>query len=352
MPSSVLTAFHAPRATSLSSWVCAVKRTVDERGFDGAALMVSAGLDVSLLSNPLARYPSHQTLAFWKLALEATQDPLLGLQVARRIGPATFQALGYALMASLNLQEMFERLARYFKIVTDAGELRFTREPGGGRLSLQGDASLVTPDVAPMVWCVLDAFMLTLMGGCSMMYGKGFKVLELRLQRPPPERRDEFEKAFRMQPIYGCDDNAVLVDEATLLRPLVHGNAELARWNEEAAGRYLAQLGGDDVLTRLRHLLQERLPGGDPSQDDVAASLALTTRSLQRKLTELGTTYRALLNDTRHDLALQYLRERRYSISEIAYLLGFAEVSAFTRAFRRWTGSSPSGWREGQGDPT
>lgn len=303
-------------------------------------------MDVTLLSDPLARYPSHQSLAFWKLALETTGNPMLGLDVARQIRPATFHALGYALLASGNLQEMFERLARYFKVVTDAGELRFTRDRGVGKLSLLGDASLITPDVAPAVWCVLDAFMLAVVGGCRLMHGSGFRVLELRLQRPVPEQRLALEAGFQLVPVYGCDDNALLVDEATLLRPLAQGNAELARWNDEAAGQYLARLGGDDILSRLQRLLQERLPGGDPSQEDLAACLAMTPRTLQRKLAEAGTTYRALLNDTRHMLALAYLRAGRDSISEIAYLLGFAEVSAFTRAFKRWTGVAPSAWRD------
>ncbi|HEX5372815.1 MAG TPA: AraC family transcriptional regulator [Aquabacterium sp.] len=346
MPPLRRPAFHTPRATSLSSWVAALKRAVDAQGHDGLALMSQAGMDVALLADPLARYPSHQSLAFWKRALEATGNPLLGLDVARQIAPGTFHALGYALMASGNLQEMFERLARYFTVVTDAGELRFTREQGGGRLTLTADVRLLTPDVAPAVWCVLDAFMLALVGGCRLMHGSGLRFLELRLQRPVPQRRAELEAAFGLAPVYGCEDNALLVDEATLLRPLVHGNAELARWNEEAAGRYLARLGGDDILSRLRRLLQERLPGGDPTQEELAACLALTPRTLQRKLADAGTSYRELLNDTRHMLALEYLRGGRDSISEIAYLLGFAEVSAFTRAFKRWTGVAPSAWRD------
>lgn len=338
--------FRTPRATSLSSWVAALRRAVDAQGHDGLALMSQVGMDVALLGDPLARYPSHQNLAFWKLALERTGNPMLGLEVARQIGPSTFHALGYALLASGHLQEMFERLARYFKVVTDAGELHFTRERGVGRLSLLGDASLITPDVAPAVWCVLDAFMLTLVRGCRLMHGPDFRVLELRLQRPAPAQPLVLEAGFQMVPVYGCEDNALLVDEATLLRPLAQGNVELARGNEAAAGQYLARLGSDDLLSRLQCLLRERLPGGDPSQEDLAASLAMTPRTLQRKLAEAGTTYRALLNDTRHMLALAYLRGGHDSISEIAYLLGFAEVSAFTRAFKRWTGVAPSAWRD------
>jgi AraC-like DNA-binding protein len=138
-----------------------------------------------------------------------------------------------------------------------------------------------------------------------------------------------------------------LVADEVLRKPLPHANTILARVNEEALSRYLADLNhGDNVSARLKRLLQERLPSGDPSQDELAALLHMTTRSLQRRLAELGTTYRELINQTRHELSLEYLAQRQHSISDIAYLLGFAEVSAFTRAFKRWTGQSPTAWRE------
>jgi AraC-like DNA-binding protein len=337
----------ATRASSLSSWVAAVKRAVEAKGLDAAALMQQAGMDLSLLDDPLARYPSEQTLAFWTLALQASGDPLLGLHTARHISPATFHALGYAALASSTLDEYFERAARYFKVVTDAGELTYTRTPSHGRLTMQGHPALIASDTAGVAWCLIDCFIYTTLRVCGLLYGPSFEVLEIRLQRPPPSQREVFEQVLRHTPIYGCDDNTVLVADEVLRKPLPHANTILARVNEEALSRYLADLNhGDNVSARLKRLLQERLPSGDPSQDELAAMLHMTTRSLQRRLAELGTTYRELINQTRHELSLEYLAQRQHSISDIAYLLGFAEVSAFTRAFKRWTGLSPTAWRE------
>lgn len=334
------------RATSLSSWVGAVKRAVEAKGVDASALMRQAGMDLSLLDDPQARYPVDQTLTFWTLALQAAQDPLLGLHTARYIAPATFHALGYAALASSTLGELFERSARYFRVVTDAGELTVQRDAVMGRMTLQGAPHLITPETQAVAWVVLDCFLFTTVRTCGLLYGPGFELLELRLQRPPPADREQYERIFRHAPVYGCADNTIVVSEAILGKPLPHANAMLARINEDAAGRYLADLGQSDVLTRLKRMLQERLPSGDPSQEDLAEALCMTTRSLQRRLAELGTNYRELVNQTRHELALQYLGQRQHSISDIAYLLGFAEVSAFTRAFRRWTGESPSAWRD------
>jgi AraC-like DNA-binding protein len=337
----------ATRASSLSSWVAAVKRAVEAKGLDAAGLMRQAGMDLSLLDDPLARYPSEQTLAFWTLALQASGDPLLGLHTARHISPATFHALGYAALASSTLDEYFERAARYFRVVTDAGELTYTRTPSHGRFTMLGHPALLASDTAGVAWCLIDCFIYTTLRVCGLLYGPSFEVLEIRLQRPVPEQREVFEQVLRHTPIYGCDDNTVLVADEVLRKPLPHANTILARVNEEALSRYLADLNhGDNVSARLKRLLQERLPSGDPSQDELAALLHMTTRSLQRRLSELGPTYRELINQTRHELSLEYLAQRQHSISDIAYLLGFAEVSAFTRAFKRWTGQSPTAWRE------
>ncbi|MEY2838137.1 MAG: hypothetical protein RJB60_436 [Pseudomonadota bacterium] len=337
----------ATRASSLSSWVAAVKRAVEAKGLDAAALMRQAGMDLSLLDDPLARYPSEQTMAFWTLALQASGDPLLGLHTARHISPATFHALGYAALASSTLDEYFQRAARYFRVVTDAGELTYTRTPSHGRLTMLGHPALIASDTAGVAWCLIDCFIYTTLRVCGLLYGPSFEVLEIRLQRPAPSQREVFEQVLRHAPIYGCDDNTVLVADEVLRKPLPHANTILARVNEEALSRYLADLNhGDNVSARLKRLLQERLPSGDPSQDELAALLHMTTRSLQRRLAELGTTYRELINQTRHELSLEYLAQRQHSISDIAYLLGFAEVSAFTRAFKRWTGQSPTAWRE------
>jgi len=336
------------RATSLSSWVCAVKRAVDAAGHDGAALMSRAGLDLSLLADPQARFPAHGSLLFWRLALEATGDPLLGLRVGRQIGPGTYHALGYALMASATLREVYERAARYYRVVSDAGELRFEPTPGGASLRLLTAVPAVSPEWQPVVWCVIDAFMLSILRGAGWLWGPGFRPLEVRLQRQRPADHAAYEKALRIVPVYEAADNAVVFDDATLDRPLAHANPELARWNEQVLGRYLSGLGDGHLIARLKQHLRERLPAGDPSQDDLAQALSLSSRTLQRKLADEGTSFREVLNDTRQGLALDYLRDPRHSISDVAYLLGFAEVSAFTRAFRRWTGQSPTAWRDAQ----
>jgi AraC-like DNA-binding protein len=110
--------------------------------------------------------------------------------------------------------------------------------------------------------------------------------------------------------------------------------------------QYLSRIEAVNIPARVRVAIMARLRRGQPSMEQVAASLSMGPRTLQRKLRDSGTTFEKILDDMRRDLALGYMRGRRHSIGEIMHLLGFASASSFTRAFRRWTGTAPSDWRD------
>src|SRR5690606_4145779 len=122
------------------------------------------------------------------------------------------------------------------------------------------------------------------------------------------------------------------------------GNVELARHNDEVVARYLARIEREPGTSRLRSWLIDKLSAGEPSQQAAAKAMGMSLRNLQRRLAEDGTTYREVLSETRRELACSYLEEGRLSVTEIAFLLGFSDTSAFSRAFRRWTGEAPSTW--------
>jgi AraC-like DNA-binding protein len=346
MSSQPSTLLPASDASALRSWLLAAKSAVEQRGVDADALLREVGLDLSTLSDPMARYPAHLGLAFWQKALQATGEELLGVDVALQFMPLNFSALGYALMASENLAQMYLRLARYAHVVTDAADVRFHLDEGAGRLTITGDQALLGTAAPATVWSIFDYAMLTLVRGSRILYGRDFMPLELRLQRQRPKDHAKFEKVFRCTPVYSCEDNALVVDPATLNKPLSFANLAVVKASEEAMDRYRSHWTDRGLPQQLAAVLKEMLPSGEPRQDDVARRLAMTLRTLQRRLAELDTSYRDVLNQTRHQLALEHLGAGQYSVGDISFLLGFSEVSAFTRAFKRWTGSSPSNWRQ------
>jgi len=343
-------------ASALMAWVLAGKRAAEQRGIAADALLREVGLDLHTRPDPMSRQSAARGLAFWQLAMRAAGDELLGVDVAMASVPMTLNALGYAFMASENLGQMYTRVARYAHVVTDACEITFTLEPhGGGRLSISGDQRLLSGVDARTAWSLFDYAMVSVVRGSRLLYGRDFAPLELRLQRPRPQSPERYEKLLGCLPVYNCEDNAVLLDAASLTRPLAYANHEVARASEEAVERHHAQhhthwqhqqgREASGLSAQLAAVLRDLLPSGEPKQKDVCGRLGLSPRSFQRRLAEEQTTFRDVLNDTRHHLALAHLRGGQHSVSEVAFLLGFAEVSAFTRAFKRWTGSSPRAWR-------
>jgi AraC-like DNA-binding protein len=337
-------------ALALRPWLLAARDTVKRHGVDADALLADVGLDLGTQTDPMARHSARLGLAFWQRALAATGEELLGMEVAQHFMPMSFNALGYALMASETLSQMYLRLARFAHVVSDAADVRFEARAGSGCLTLDGEPALLGSVDATTRWSIFDYGMLTVVRGSRMLFGREFAPLEIRLQRQRPARHELLEKALRCVPIYGCADNALVVDAATLDKPLGFANLAVAQASDEALERYSTQWAAQDPAAQLQAQLAAQLkallPGGEPRQEDVAARLKLSLRSLQRRLAEQGSSYREVLNDTRHQLALQHLSSDELSVGEIAFLLGFSEVSAFTRAFRRWTGQSPRGWRQ------
>ncbi len=124
------------------------------------------------------------------------------------------------------------------------------------------------------------------------------------------------------------------------------GNAELAAYQDLLSEDYKKRFGNDSLVIKVKDEMLRLLPGGEPTPQAVASSLYLSVRNLQRKLSNEGTSFSALLTEIRMQLAQDYLKQPYRSCNEVAYLLGFSDHSNFTRAFRRWFDKTPSRYRE------
>ncbi len=325
---------HSP--TSLSSWGLAIRSALESRGLDGAELFKQAGLDVEALGDPLARYPLAATTRLWRLAIEATADPCFGIEVARHARPTYFHALGFSLAASGSLAEAFERIVRYFRLVSDAAEMTLEAGAEGYRFSVE----LVDPAQRPADEAV-DAFIALAVRVCRVLRDRTHNPLSVSLRRPAPPDETAFRRYFRVPVVFGAREDVLVFDKPSFEARLAGANAELARLNDQVMISHLATLGLDRFARKLQLFLVEALPRGEPNESDAAVRLGSSVRNLQRRLADEGTSYKEVLDDTRRQLARSYLAEARCSISEIAYLLGFGAASSFTRAFRRWEGTSP-----------
>jgi AraC-like DNA-binding protein len=329
----------ASRGYILASWVKAIGRALDAAGCNGAALLAAAGFDRECLDGPIVRCPLDPTARLWQIAVTATGDPAFGVKVASHIKQTTFHALSYGLCASSTLKEAFERLQRYCHVVSDAVEYELFR--------CGSDYHFVIEPAANVPFESIDALVAAQLRMCRSLIGRDFSPRLIELRRPRPSRTDDFERLLRAPLHFGAEANRLVFDSDSFERPLDGGNPDLARHSDAIALQYLAQFERDNIQARVRELLMQRLAKCEPSQEEVAEHLYMSARTLQRKLGDSGTTYKEILDETRHSLALTYLSAPQHSVGDVTHLLGFSCGSSFTRAFRRWTGQSPSDWRAG-----
>lgn len=331
-----LTSLPTRDPTSLTSWGLAVAKALTARGLDAAPLFQQAGLDFDALDDPEARYPVRGVSRLWRLAVDATGDPCFGLEVARHTSPTTFHALGLSLAASGSLREAFERIVHYHHLVSDGAVIRFERRETSYRMSVGTEG---TSDIPPEA---LDALLAVALRFCRSLTDRNFSALLVELRRPAPSNPTPFVQCFRGPIVFAAARDAITLDKEQCDRRIQGGNPELARANDLLAAQAIDRWGQSRIVDRIRIVLISRLPNGAPSQLEIARALGTSTRALQRRLAAESTTYARLVESTRRELASDYLREGRHSMTEIAYLLGFSGGASFTRAFRRWTGRAPS----------
>ena len=313
-------------------------RALDGEGLDGTAIASRAGIDSAALADPDARIPRESLTRLWQLAVEESGNPAFGLVAARYTMQTTFHALGYAVLASATLREALERIIRYRRLIGEIIQLRLEDLDDRARFFIDVSAG---NGIVP--WEAVDAFVAVTVRQAGLLIGsRDYCPLAISLERPAPEDPSPFERALRAPVAFGQPATFVDYSREDLDRPLPAANAELARQNDEVVVRYLARHAEHDVLRKTREALIECLPSGAPTKPQIARRLGTSARSLQRLLATQQTSFKEMLAEARLVLAKNYLDEGRLPVTEIAFVLGFADTSAFSRAFKRWTGVAPS----------
>lgn len=306
-------------------------------------LFRAAGIDPEVIRNSHGRMPSQKGEALLRAMAAQIPDPAFGLQAGNCWHPSNLGALGYAWLSSSTLRTALERLARYWRIINVQVSATLSDAPGGvefAHLPPQGDAVVerVRGDVVMAI--VLDM--------CRTNFGRALTPRRVDLRHAEPVDVKPYDAFFGCPVVFGRDANRLVLDRADADHPLPTSNRQLAAVHDRILVEELARLDKKDVMARFRASLLERLTSGELSEHDMARDLNMSRRSLQRRLAEADSTYQSLLDDTRRDLALRHIEDPAKSVTDVTFLLGYSQQSAFTRAFRRWTGMSPSAYRTTQ----
>ncbi len=304
---------------------------------DARALFEKVGLDSDEMSVASARYSRSRMMELWEAAAKATGDPCIGIVVGLNIRPTSFHALSFSWLASRTLLESLIRLCRYYRIiVTVPLTLEIQETPEGYLFKVD------YPDEHfPLNAIALDSFLASIIKLCRTASSQDFNPLRITLSREDSGQAAQYSSAFGAPVIFGSAMDALYFDKASMEAELPGDDTDLARANDKLAEQYLETLDPHRVESDVKRLLVGRLPTGGVDQEQVAGLLNRSTSTLRRQLKDEGVNYQKVLKETRRELAEGYLRENIYSLCQITYLLGFSDQSNFSRAFKRWTGSTP-----------
>jgi AraC-like DNA-binding protein len=328
------------KRTTAAIWVKGIAEMLAAEGLDAPGLLIAAGIDPAALDAPGARLPTEKISRLWELAAERSGNPAIGLAQHHVARPASFDVVGYAMMSCADLRAAFERLIRYLLILSDGLTMTMSEEGAGHRVTF-----VLFGGDRPVPRQRIEFIFVTVIGFCRWISGRDMHPAAVELPYPTPADLAPYRVAFRCPVSFDASRASLLFAGADMAVPLPTSNPQLLELHERFAGDYLRQFDHAHTSYRAREIIVRRLPDGEPRRDEVADKLCMSERTLQRRLEEEKTSFIQLLDDTRRELAEQYLGRLNLSLGQAAYLLGFADQSSFFRACRRWFDVSPGQYR-------
>jgi AraC-like DNA-binding protein len=309
------------------------------RGIHVPTLLKKTGLTTEQLADREGTLPftTHQSV-WWQLT-EMSGDGFLGLHLAESIPRGAFGLREYVIRSAPTLGAALAALVRYQRLMI------------GNVFQLVNDGDVVRIEHTPYHMQALPHHTTEFTMANLVLMLRGFsnaKKLpqEVFFRHPSPAVLDEHHRLFSCPVHFEQSVTAFTVDHAILAEPLSGADAPLHEVLVRQADAILERAESEpDLLTEVQQQVCTLLRGSKPALPDIARRLGMSSRSLQRRLNELGTSFQKLLDDTCREIALRQVREQRLTISEITFLLGYSEVSAFHHAFRRWTGVAPAHYR-------
>jgi AraC-like DNA-binding protein len=311
------------------------------KGAPRQALLQASGIDPADLEEQDARVAFAGYVKLMRAAKALTGDPALGLHYGEQVNIADVSIVGLIGLASETMLDAFLQLNRYVQLIVET-----ERTGAGDRFQAVRDRKglwMVDTRRNPNDFPELtESAFAQLVCGPRAFDPTPF-VQEVHVTHDQPIHVEEYARIFRCPVVFNSDRNAMRVDEAWASRPVARMPRYVFGVLSERAEALLRELeSAKSTRGRVESLLMPILHTGAADMDTVAAQLGVSRQTLFRKLKAEGVTFVGVLDELRQNLALHYLSGRKVSVNETAYLVGFSDPAAFSRAFKRWTGKSPS----------
>jgi len=317
--------------------------TALERGVGAAELAAGAGL-LSTRLDPLPEtLPARHYIALLDAGARLANDPHFGLHVGEKVRPGTFSAYGMMLLACSNFGQALSQTRRYEQLAHDLGRTRVELNGADAVYAWDSHYPQAGRHLVESVFAGIRVF-------GSWLAGRPLTPSRIAFAHESTAGHGEYRRILGVVPEFGAPAHVAHFDAAILALPVPNADVSLYPLLRQHAERLLGERAqGGGVVEQVRAAVLRRLPNNGVRLAVVAEDLGMSARTLQRKLAEAGSSFQQVLDGARYALAQDYLRQRELSLVDIAFLLGFQEQSAFTHAFREWSGMSPSSWRERAG---
>ena len=318
---------------------------LDEMGKDPTVILSKVGLTPEVARDPTVRLEVRTEIKLLELAAEAVQDEWLGFHLARSFDLRQIGLVYYVMASSEQLADALRNAERYCQINNEGVRLRFSMLDGSAVIALDYVNVVRHADMH-----LIEFWLVMLVRICRQLTNGRMSPLRLKTRHFRSGMSAEFRAFFGVDIEFNAN-----ADEIWFPRPIAllsiagrdeYLNELLRRYAEEALARKPRE--SVTVRSKTEDVLSKLLPHGRATASEAARRLGMSTRTLSRNLAEEGTSFAEILEELRAALAKRYLRDETLPVSEIAWLLGYREVSSLTHAFKRWTGMTPRRFRSGQ----
>ncbi len=321
------------------------------QGADRAALLRRAGIAAAEIEEPDSRIALSRYMALFEAAAALCGDPAIALKFGEAVRMQEISIVGLICEAAETAADVGKQLNRYARLVVDDNRsepspmVRTTRDEDGLWMEVVGEIyarhpPMIEAEFARLVWNTRATF-----AADPIFQAMRFPRAVHFMHAEPPYRA-EYDRVFGAPLVFSSHRNALLLDDAFPALRQPPTNRYVFGVLSARADALLKELeAAQSVRARVESLLMPILHTGEASMDAIAGKMGLSRRTLQRRLRGEGAAFETILDELRHKLALHYLTGKKVSVNEAAYLVGFSEPAAFSRAFKRWTGTSPRAMR-------
>ena len=312
-------------------------------GVPTGGALEGVGLSVDEVADPATRVSLAQVITCCRNAIRLSPDPMFAYRTGLRFHMPAYGMYGFAMLSSMDFRQAMRFAEQYHQLAAPLIDHAFAEVEGGGIWT-------ITPKPHPQIDAILCRRIVELQFGIHIslhrdLMGPEFAPRELRVTFEPPPDPDGYALALGTPVRFGQPWNQLVFDADWLDRRPELGNAVTYSYVHEICDRLLDDLQRQaGVVGDVRHLLLTRLLR-DMSLEDVASEFGVSVRTLRRRLTDKGISYRQIIDDLRCEVAIKYLRDTDMTVEDVAFSLGFSDAANFRRAFRRWTSATPQRFR-------